>query len=98
MEVLAEQPDGWSQVHVDDYIGYVKSEYLVDEQQAVTAESVDWSLVRALDGEAYAQASAVETAPVVHAAPAPCLNLAHRSARNALPSNRLAKRCFMYTD
>lgn len=58
--VLAERPDGWSKVQIDEYLGYVKSEYLVAEQQDVTAESVDWSLVEAAGGEGYTNVSAVE--------------------------------------
>jgi hypothetical protein len=80
VEVLAERPDGWSQVHVEEYVGYVKSDYLVDEQQAVMAESVDWSLVRALGGTAYAQTSAVEAAPVVRNTSAPARRAAPKQS------------------
>ncbi|AHJ95291.1 SH3 domain-containing protein [Hymenobacter swuensis] len=58
--VLTERPDGWSKVQIEEHLGYVKSEYLVEQQQDVTAESVDWSLVEAAGGADYTNVSAVE--------------------------------------
>lgn len=58
--VLTERPDGWSKVQIDEYLGYVKSEYLVEQQEDVTAESVDWSLVEAAGGADYMNVSPVE--------------------------------------
>lgn len=63
--VLTERPDGWSKVQIDEHLGYVKSEYLVTEQQDVTAESVDWSLVEAAGGAAYTNVSAVDARAAV---------------------------------
>lgn len=64
LTVLTDRPDGWSKVQIDEYLGYVKSEYLVEQQQDVTAESVDWSLVEAAGGADYMNVSPVEMAPV----------------------------------
>jgi hypothetical protein len=58
--VLTERPDGWSKVQINEYLGYVKTEYLVEQQEDVTAESVDWSLVEAAGGSDYTNVSAVE--------------------------------------
>lgn len=63
--VLTERPDGWSKVQIDEYLGYVKSEYLVEQQQDVTTESVDWSLVEAAGGADYMNVSPVEVRAAV---------------------------------
>ena len=61
VNVLDVRADGWSKVQIDEYLGYVKSEYLVPDQEQVTAESVDWSLVEAAGGEAYTNVSPIES-------------------------------------
>jgi hypothetical protein len=33
VQFMQERPDGWSQVQVDGHTGYVRSDYLVEEQQ-----------------------------------------------------------------
>jgi hypothetical protein len=50
--LLQTRPDGWSQVQLAQYVGYVKSDYLIDSQEAVTAE-VDWASIEAAGGSAY---------------------------------------------
>jgi hypothetical protein len=70
LQLVEERADGWSQVQVQDYLGYVKSEYLVEEQDQVTAETVDWELVEAAGGQAYTRVSTVESPRAVTAYPA----------------------------
>lgn len=52
VQLLQERADGWSHVQVATAVGYVKSDYLVEAQEAVTAE-VDWAEVTTAGGEAY---------------------------------------------
>ncbi|UOG74568.1 SH3 domain-containing protein [Hymenobacter tibetensis] len=68
--LVEERADGWSQVQVQDYLGYVKSEYLVEEQDQVTAETVDWEIVEVAGGQAYTKVSTVESPRVVAGHPA----------------------------
>ncbi|MBX0293124.1 SH3 domain-containing protein [Hymenobacter sp. HSC-4F20] len=86
--VLAERPDGWSKVQVDTYLGFVKSEYLVAQQQDVTAETIDWSSVEASGGEAYAQVSAVDVR-------APQVTLARPVVRKAAPKASAGPRVYI---
>jgi uncharacterized protein YgiM (DUF1202 family) len=60
VNILDVRADGWSKVQIDEYLGYVKSEYLVPDQQQVTAESIDWSLVEAAGGADYTNVSPME--------------------------------------
>ena len=57
VQLMQERPDGWSQVQVDEHTGYVRSDYLVEEQQQVTAD-VDWAGVEAAGGSTYSSTSA----------------------------------------
>jgi hypothetical protein len=52
VQLLQERIDGWSHVQVAQALGYVKSDYLVETQEAVTAD-VDWTEIAAAGGEAY---------------------------------------------
>jgi hypothetical protein len=57
VQLVQERPDGWSQVQVDGLAGYVRSDYLVEEQDQVTAE-VNWPDVEAAGGSTYSSTSA----------------------------------------
>ncbi|RZK30565.1 MAG: hypothetical protein EOO63_06410 [Hymenobacter sp.] len=57
VQLVEERADGWSQVRVADRMGYVRSDYLVKEQQHVTAE-IDWASVEAAGGSTYSSLSA----------------------------------------
>jgi len=59
--VLHEGSDGWSQVQVAAYTGYVKAEYLIDEQTDITAE-IDWTSVSLDGGYRYASVAPVSAA------------------------------------
>jgi uncharacterized protein YgiM (DUF1202 family) len=63
VQLMEERTDGWSQVQVDGHAGYVRSNYLVEEQQQVTAE-VDWANVEAAGGSTYSS-----TSPAPHPTP-----------------------------
>jgi hypothetical protein len=52
VQLLQERADGWSHVQVAQALGYVKSDYLVETQGAVTAD-VDWTEIAEAGGEAY---------------------------------------------
>jgi len=79
VHVLDSRADGWSKVEAQDYTGYVKSSYLVDDQQEVTAETIDWELVQAFGGTQYTSVTAVPTsAPAV-------ISTTRPSARKATP-------------
>jgi hypothetical protein len=67
VQLLQERTDGWSHVQVATAVGYVKSEYLVEAQEAVTAE-VDWAEVTAAGGEAYQSLSPLAPSAVAPAA------------------------------
>jgi len=56
VHLVQERADGWSQVQVDQHTGYVRSDYLVEEQNLVTAD-VDWASVEAAGGSAYSSTS-----------------------------------------
>ncbi|RPD43661.1 SH3 domain-containing protein [Hymenobacter sediminis] len=86
--VLAERPDGWSKVQVDTYLGFVKSEYLVTQQQDVTAETIDWASVEASGGEAYAQVSTVDVR-------APQVTVARPVVRKAVPKASAGPRVYI---
>ena len=75
VQLLQERADGWSHVQVATEGGYVKSEYLVEAQEAVTA-AVDWTEITAAGGEAYHSLSPVAAAAVAPARPA----VSHRVA------------------
>lgn len=64
VQLLEEQASGWSKVQIDEHLGYVKTDYLVEQQDEVTAEAVDWSLVEAAGGVDYTNVSPVEAVPV----------------------------------
>ncbi|HEX8350037.1 MAG TPA: SH3 domain-containing protein [Hymenobacter sp.] len=67
VHVLDIRTDGWSKVEAQDYTGYVKSSYLVEDQQEVTAETIDWDVVQANGGTDYTSVVAVEvTTPAVY--------------------------------
>ncbi|WP_324672149.1 SH3 domain-containing protein [Hymenobacter sp. GOD-10R] len=51
--------DGWSEIQAHNYTGYVKSSYLVDGQQEVTAETIDWDMVQSFGGTDYTGVTAV---------------------------------------
>jgi len=68
VQLVQERPDGWSQVQVDEHTGYVRSDYLVEEQQHVTAD-VDWAGVEVAEGSTYSSTSAApHPAPASHKA------------------------------
>ena len=56
VQFVHEQADGWSQVRVDGHTGYVRSDYLVEEQSEVTAD-VEWASVEAAGGGTYSSTS-----------------------------------------
>ncbi|MGI4759174.1 MAG: hypothetical protein ACRYF0_00605 [Janthinobacterium lividum] len=63
VQLVEERADGWSQVQADGHAGYVRSDYLVEEQPQVTAE-IDWASVEAAGGTTYSS-----TSPAPHATP-----------------------------
>lgn len=68
VQFVNEQTDGWSQVRVEGHTGYVRSDYLVEEQNQVTAD-VDWASVEAAGGSTYSSTSAApRPAPASHRA------------------------------
>jgi uncharacterized protein YgiM (DUF1202 family) len=69
VQLLQERTDGWSQIQVAQARGYVKSDYLVEAQEAVTAD-VDWTEIAAAGGETYSSLSplAVSTVAPAHSA------------------------------
>jgi uncharacterized protein YgiM (DUF1202 family) len=69
VQLLQDRTDGWSQVQVATAVGYVKSDYLVKAQEAVTAE-VDWAEITAAGGEAYHSLSPLTASAVAPARPA----------------------------
>lgn len=52
VQLLAASPEGWSQIQVAGKAGFVRSDYLVEEQDLVTAE-LNWSNVEAGGGTSY---------------------------------------------
>jgi hypothetical protein len=54
VQLLGETQDGWSQIQVSAVVGYVRSEYLVEQQQQVSAD-IDWGIVDAAGGAAYSR-------------------------------------------
>jgi hypothetical protein len=58
VQLLQERIDGWSHVQVAQVIGYVKSDYLVETQEAVTAD-VDWTEIAAAGEETYSSLSSL---------------------------------------
>jgi hypothetical protein len=52
VQLLQERADGWSHIQVAQARGYVKSDYLVETQEAITAD-VDWTEIAAAGGETY---------------------------------------------
>jgi hypothetical protein len=69
VQLLQDRTDGWSHVQVATAVGYVKSDYLVEAQEAVTAE-VDWAEITAAGGEAYHSLSPLAASAVAPARPA----------------------------
>jgi uncharacterized protein YgiM (DUF1202 family) len=68
VQLVEERADGWSQIQVADHTGYVRSDYLVEEQQLVTAE-VDWASIEAAGGSTYSSLSAApRSTPASHKA------------------------------
>jgi hypothetical protein len=68
VQLVEERADGWSQVQVAEHTGYVRSDYLVEEQQLVTAE-VDWASVEAAGGSTYSSLGvAPRLTPAIHKA------------------------------
>lgn len=70
VQLVEERADGWSRVQVAAHTGYVRSEYLVEEQQSVTAE-IDWASVEAAGGSTYSSLGAIPrpTSPTHKASP-----------------------------
>lgn len=60
VQLLGEDEDGWSHVQVATVSGYVRSDYLVEEQERVSA-GIDWPAVEAAGGTAYSSLVAVTT-------------------------------------
>lgn len=54
VQLLQERADGWSQIQVAQARGYVKSDYLIEAQEAVTVD-VDWTEIAAAGGESYSK-------------------------------------------
>jgi uncharacterized protein YgiM (DUF1202 family) len=79
VHVLDTRADGWSKVEAQDYTGYVKSSYLVDDQQEVTAETIDWDVVQATGGTEYTSVAAVEATSAAYS------TSTHAPARKAAP-------------
>jgi len=52
VQLLGETEEGWSQIQVSAVVGYVRSDYLVETQDQVSAD-VDWGIVNAAGGKAY---------------------------------------------
>jgi len=69
VQLLQKRADGWSRVQVATAVGYVKSDYLVEAQEAVTVE-VNWDEVTAAGGEAYSSLLPLAASAVVPARPA----------------------------
>jgi hypothetical protein len=69
VQLLQERADGWSHVQVAQARGYVKSDFLVETQEAVTAD-VDWMEIAAAGGETYSSLSplAASTGAPIHSA------------------------------
>jgi hypothetical protein len=69
VQLLQERADGWSQVQLAQARGFVKSEYLVEAQEAVTAD-VDWTEIAAAGGETYSSIAplAASSAAPAHSA------------------------------
>ncbi|WP_370550327.1 SH3 domain-containing protein [Hymenobacter sp. BT559] len=66
VQLLQERADGWSQIQVAQARGYVKSDYLVETQEAVTAD-VDWPEIAAAGGETYSSLSPLAASTVAPA-------------------------------
>ena len=79
MHVLDTRADGWSKVEAQDYTAYVKSSYLVDDQQEVTAETIDWDVVQGNGGTDYLSIAAVEATPAAYS------TTTHAPVRKAIP-------------
>jgi hypothetical protein len=69
VQLLQERTDGWSQIQVAQARGYVKSDYLVEAQEAVTAD-VNWTEVAAAGGETYSSLSPLAASAVALTHPA----------------------------
>lgn len=69
VQLLQERLDGWSQIQVAQTRGYVKSDYLIEAQEAVTVD-VDWTEIAAAGGETYSSFSplAASTGVSIHSA------------------------------
>jgi len=68
VQLMQERPDSWSQVQVDGHVGYVRSDYLAEKQDEVTAD-VDWASVEAAGGSTYSSTSlAPRPTPASHRA------------------------------
>jgi hypothetical protein len=80
VELLDERADGWSKVQINEHLGYVKSEYLVEQQQDVSAETVDWPRVETAGGADY-----ISVNPVYAAATVPQAPTARIATRKAAP-------------
>jgi hypothetical protein len=66
VQLLQKRTDGWSHVQVAQALGYVKSNYLVETQEAVTAD-VDWTEIAAAKGETYSSLSPLAASTVAPA-------------------------------
>lgn len=70
VQLLGEAEDGWSQIQVSAVVGYVRSEYLVEEQQQVSA-NVDWGIVEAAGGSVYSSLVPAASPPTHKVVPKP---------------------------
>jgi len=89
VHVLDTRADGWSKVEAQDYTDYVKSSYLVDDQQEVVAETIDWDVVQANGGTDYTSITAVEATPAAYSAPT------HAPVRRATPKVAAGPRVYI---
>lgn len=70
VQLLGEDEDGWSHVQVATVNGYVRSDYLVEEQAQVSAD-IDWPAVEAAGGTAYSSLVAVTVSQPIRKIAAP---------------------------
>jgi hypothetical protein len=69
VQLLQERTDGWSEIQVAQARGYVKSDYLIEAQEAVTVD-VDWPEIAAAGGETYNSLSPLAASTAAPAHPA----------------------------
>ncbi|OUJ74662.1 SH3 domain-containing protein [Hymenobacter crusticola] len=79
VQVRDVRSDGWSEIQAQNYTGYVKSSYLVEDQHGVTTETVDWDMVQAFGGTNYTNVTPVVPVPTAYSTSTPA------PARKATP-------------